>query len=92
MQLWEVRAMTDIVERLREKRGVLDNRWPGPTLMDEDAAREIERLRATLGEILKLADGAYASSWLTMPGAWDRINDIRVAGRSALPPAEREIP
>lgn len=38
--------MSDIVERLRERRGVLDNRWPGPTALDLEAASEIERLRA----------------------------------------------
>lgn len=43
--------MTDIVERLREKRGILDNRWPGPSQLELEAAAEIERLRA---ERLKL--------------------------------------
>lgn len=35
----------DIIERLREKRGVLDNRWPGPTALEQEAADEIDRLR-----------------------------------------------
>jgi hypothetical protein len=37
--------MSDIVERLREKRGIMDNRWPGPSQLEQEAADEIERLR-----------------------------------------------
>lgn len=39
------RSSADIVDRLREKRGVLDNRWPGPTALEIEAANEIEHLR-----------------------------------------------
>lgn len=46
----QVNEKQDIVERLREKRGVLDNRWPGPTDMDLEAAAEIEYLRDQLKE------------------------------------------
>lgn len=41
----------DIVERLREERGVLNNRWPGPTALELEAAAEIERLRRSLAHI-----------------------------------------
>jgi hypothetical protein len=45
----------DIVERLREKRGILDNRWPGPTELELEAAAEIERLRAPMGKPIEQA-------------------------------------
>lgn len=41
----------DIVDRLREKRGILDNRWPGPSEMDIEAAEMIERLRVRIGQL-----------------------------------------
>ena len=43
--------MIDIVDRLLEKRGVLDNRWPGPSAMDREAAETIERLRIRVGQL-----------------------------------------
>lgn len=43
--------MTDIVERLLEKRGIFDGRWPGPTAMDIEAAEIIERLRVRIGQL-----------------------------------------
>lgn len=50
--------MTDIVDRLREKRGVLDNRWPGPSELEAEAADEIERLRRLVprGDALTVSD------------------------------------
>lgn len=41
--------MTDtLVGRLREKRGIFDNRWPGPSELELEAAAEIERLTREL--------------------------------------------
>ena len=47
-------------------------------------ADEIERLGEAMEQIVQMADGAYASSWMTMPDAWQRINDIRIRARAAL--------
>lgn len=48
------------------------------------AADEIERLQDVLQQIVKLADGASASSWMRLPDVWQRVNDMRFRARSAL--------
>lgn len=88
----------DVVERLREKRGVLDNRWPGPTELDTLAADEIERLRNShdalvaalrkLDALLDFADEPVDSVW-----TFDDVSAIQEAfkeARTALAAARGE--
>jgi hypothetical protein len=41
----------DLVGRLREKRGILDNKWPGPSSLELEAAAEIERLTSRARDV-----------------------------------------
>ena len=82
----------DIVERLREKRGVLDNRWPGPSSLDLEAADEIERLRKAYREsqqmLMKAIRGANERD-----GRTNGKGDLRRAWLSeAVPPDQSSLP
>ena len=67
--------MTDIVERLRARKAT----WQEAILVMEEAAAEIERLRAENGELLELRDELKKASAQLYPGFnMSRILEVHI--------------